>query len=104
MMTMSCKDGDDCHPFDALRLRLERVFDQVQVDGETQAKALVHEMEALVREAEAFRLGDLAESARDALAEAWRWRRGDDPMDARVRLARLARLMSQELAQAKRRK
>jgi hypothetical protein len=104
MMTMSCNDGDDPDPFVVLRPRLERVFDQVQVDGDAQAKTLVHEMEALVREAEAMGLGEVAESARDALAEAWRWRRGDEPMDARVRLARLARGMWHELATVARRK
>jgi hypothetical protein len=76
--------------FAAMLQRLARVLEHVQLDGEQHAQALVAEMNHLVGDLELLGHGELAELARDALAEAWRWRRGDDAMDARVRLARLA--------------
>ncbi len=98
-MNTMCNDNDggsddDNLPadfLDHLRARLDRVFDHVQLDGEPHARAVVEELRTLVTEAEARGLRDMSETARDALAEAWRWRRGDDPMDARIRVARLAR-------------
>ena len=73
----------------AVFLRAQRVLDHVQLDCEAGALAAVMEMQHLTTEAETRGHRDLAETARDALAEAWRWRLGREPMDARVRLARL---------------
>jgi hypothetical protein len=81
-----------------LRGHLERVLRHVQLDSEANARATIDELRALVEAAETRRLRGVAEHARDALAEAWRWRRGegDDAMDSRIRLARLARQLWRE--------
>jgi hypothetical protein len=103
MLTMSFGTDDSswvarARRRDAILARLARVCEQVQLDGEAPARVAVAEMDALVAEAERLAWCELAEQARDALAEAWRWRRGEDAVDSRIRLARLARAMWKALA------
>jgi hypothetical protein len=87
-LTMAADDQNDDF-LGAVRVRAQRVLDHVQLDTDAGAHAAVHEMQHLSREADANGHVDLAETARDALAQAWLWRLGREPMDARVRLARL---------------
>jgi hypothetical protein len=93
MEAMANNDGADDF-FVRMRLRVDQVLDHVQRDNEACAKGAVEQMHSLVADAEAQGLRDVAEQARDGLAEAWRWRLGRcqiEAMDARVRLARIAR-------------
>jgi hypothetical protein len=97
--TMATDDSNDDF-LAAVRRRAQRLLDHVQLDSEAGARGAVHEMERLSAEAEAQGHSDLAETARDALAQAWSWRLGRETMDARVRLARLASQLVRESGKA----
>jgi hypothetical protein len=86
--SMASDDWNDAF-LAAARMRAQRVLEHVQRDGAEGAAAAIREMYDLSREADALGHADLAETARDGLAEAWSWRLGREAMDARVRLARL---------------
>jgi hypothetical protein len=97
--TMAADDQNDDF-LAAVRQRAQRVLDHVQLDSVASARGAVLEMQHLSVEAEAEGHRELAETARDALAEAWRWRLGRDAMDARVRLARLVGQLVRDSAKA----
>src|SRR5689334_4921147 len=103
MLNMSPRHDDHAAPRtrkDMLLARLSRVCELVQLDDRQRSRAVVSDFEAIIADLERLGLGELAEVARDGLAEAWRWHLGTDPVDARIRVARLARTVWRSLGTA----
>jgi hypothetical protein len=71
--------------------RLKAVLSIVQIDDREHALRCALELHNLRHEAYAAGLDDIGDEARRAEVDAVRWRMGDDPTGARVRIAKAAR-------------